>query len=92
MIFVLKMLFTFVYECKNENHWSLLIIRYSLAITHYSEYKHSLCSSCPYFKVGVARTVWNSHVIMFCSIPLVFSKFGVLQTVNGAAPRSGSQT
>ena len=24
MIFVLKMLFTFVYDRKNENHWSLL--------------------------------------------------------------------
>ena len=33
MIFVLKMLFTFVYDRKNENHWSLLIIRYSLLIT-----------------------------------------------------------
>ena len=30
MIFVLTMLFTFVYDRKNENHWSLLIIRYSL--------------------------------------------------------------
>ena len=36
------MLFTFVYDRKNENHWSLLIIRYSLLITHYSEYKHPL--------------------------------------------------
>ena len=27
------MLFTFVYDRKNENHWSLLIIRYSLLIT-----------------------------------------------------------
>ena len=33
MIFVLKMLFTFVYDRKNENDWSLLIIRYSLLIT-----------------------------------------------------------
>ena len=33
MIFVLKMLFTFVYDRKNENHWSLLIIRHSLLIT-----------------------------------------------------------
>ena len=33
MIFVFKMLFTFVYDRKNENHWSLLIIRYSLLIT-----------------------------------------------------------
>ena len=33
MIFVLKMLFTLVYDRKNENHWSLLIIRYSLLIT-----------------------------------------------------------
>ena len=35
MIFVLKMLFTFVYNRKNENHWhwSLLIIRYALLIT-----------------------------------------------------------
>ena len=45
-----------------------------------------LCSSCPYccpyFEVDVARTVPNSHVIVFCSIPLVFSKFGV----NGAVP------
>ena len=46
---------------------------------------HVLCSSCPYFEVGVARTVRNSHVIVFCSIPLAFSKFGVLRTVNGAA-------
>ena len=31
MTFVLEMLFsTFVYDRKNENHWSLLIIRYSL--------------------------------------------------------------
>ena len=35
MIFVLKMLFTFFYDRKNENHSSLLIIRYSLLITHY---------------------------------------------------------
>ena len=47
---------------------------------------HVLCSSCPYFEVGVARTVPNSHVIAFCSIPLVFSKLGLLRTVNGAAP------
>ena len=36
MIFVLKMLLTFVYDRKNENHWSLLITHYSLLITHYS--------------------------------------------------------
>ena len=41
MIFVLTMLFTFVYDRKNENHWSLLIIRYSLLFTHHSESKHS---------------------------------------------------
>ena len=29
MIFVLEMLFAFVYDRKNENHWSLLITRYS---------------------------------------------------------------
>ena len=44
MIFVLKMLFTFVYDCFNWSlliiRYSLLIIRYSLLITHYSEYKH----------------------------------------------------
>ena len=45
MIFVFKMLVTFVYDRKNENHWSLLIIRYSLLITRYSEYKHpNLCN------------------------------------------------
>ena len=33
MIFILKMIFTFVYDHKNENHWSLLIIRYSILIT-----------------------------------------------------------
>ena len=33
MIFVLTMLFTFFYDRKNENHRSLLIIRYSLLIT-----------------------------------------------------------
>ena len=47
---------------------------------------HVLCSSCPYFEVGVARTVPNSHVMVFCSVPLVFSKSGVFRTVNGAAP------
>ena len=36
MTFVLTMLFTFVYDHKNENHWLLLIIGYSLLITHYS--------------------------------------------------------
>ena len=40
MIFVLTMLFTFVYDRKNENHWSLLVTQYSLLVTHYSEYKH----------------------------------------------------
>ena len=38
MIFVLTMLFTFVSDRKNENHWSLLV-------THYSEYKHPACCS-----------------------------------------------
>ena len=33
MIFVLKMLFTFVYDLKNENHWSLFITHYLLLIT-----------------------------------------------------------
>ena len=33
MTFILKMLFSFVYDRKNENHWSLLIICYSLLIT-----------------------------------------------------------
>ena len=42
-------------------------------------------SGCPYSKIGVVRTVQNSHVTVFCSIPLVFRKSGVLQTVNGAA-------
>ena len=32
-LFTNTLLFTFVYDRKNENHWSLLI-------THYSEYKH----------------------------------------------------
>ena len=42
MTFVLTTLFTFVYDHKNENHWLLLIIRYSLLITHYSEYKYPI--------------------------------------------------
>ena len=33
----------------------------------------------------VARTVPNSHVTVFCFIPLVFQKSRVLRTVNGAA-------
>ena len=49
---------------------------------------HVVCSSCPYFKVGVVRTVPNSHVTVFCFIPLVFQKSRVLRTVNGAAYRS----
>ena len=36
MVFVPKMLFTFVYDRKNKNHWSLLIIHYSLLIICYS--------------------------------------------------------
>ena len=48
-----------------------------------------LCSSCPYFKVGVARKVRNSHVIVLCSVPLVSSKSGVLRTVSGTAPMCG---
>ena len=66
--------------------------------THYLSTKfvtcHVVCSSCPYFKVGVARTVPNSHVTVFCFIPLVFQKSRVLRTVSGAACRSlhfGSQ-
>ena len=31
-----------VYDHKNENHWSLLIIRYLLLITNYLEYKHPM--------------------------------------------------
>ena len=44
MIFVLTMLFTFVYDRKNENHWSLLVICYS-------EYKHPLSMRCSYLTV-----------------------------------------
>ena len=51
-----------------------------------NELCHVLCSSCPYFELGAARTVPNSQVIVFCSTPLVCSQFGVLRTVNGAAP------
>jgi hypothetical protein len=42
------------------------------------------CSACPYSKIGVVRTVQNSYVTVFCSIPLVFLKSGVLRTVNAA--------
>ena len=42
MIFVLSMLFTFVYDRKNENHWSLLIIRYSLLITRNTNTRQTL--------------------------------------------------
>ena len=45
MIFVLTMLFTFVYDRKNENHWSLLVAQYALLVTHYSEYKHPIDSA-----------------------------------------------
>ena len=53
MIFVLKMLFTFVCDPKNENHW-----HYSLFVTHYSTrntkpgynsvtriYSHEICTT-----------------------------------------------
>ena len=40
-------------------------------------------------QVGVVRTVQNCHVTVFCSIPLVFRKSGVLRTVDGAACRGG---
>ena len=32
LLFTLTMIFTFVYDRKNEYHWSLLIIRYSLLV------------------------------------------------------------
>ena len=35
MIFVLKLLFTFVSDRKNQNHWSLFT-HYSLLISHHS--------------------------------------------------------
>ena len=40
MIFVLTMLFTFVYDRKNENHWSLLVTHDLLLINHYSLITH----------------------------------------------------
>ena len=40
MIFVLTIINNVNNIYKNENHWSLLITRYSLLITHYLEYKH----------------------------------------------------
>ena len=40
------MLFTFVYDRKNENHWSLLIIRYS-------EYKYPIRSFGLLYKKAV---------------------------------------
>ena len=36
------MLFTLVYNRKNENHWSLLIIRYSLLITQNTNTRQSV--------------------------------------------------
>ena len=48
MIFVLTIINNVNNICKNENHWSLLITRYSLLITHYSEYKHP--EGCLYTK------------------------------------------
>jgi hypothetical protein len=45
---------------------------------------HVFCSACPYSKIGVVRTVQNSHVTVFCSIALVFLKSGVLRTVDAA--------
>ena len=42
MTFVLKMLFTLVYDRKNENHWSLLIIRYSVLITQNTNTRKSV--------------------------------------------------
>ena len=46
---------------------------------------HGVCSSRPYIKVGVARTVLNSYVTVFCFIPLVFQKSRALRTANGTA-------
>ena len=62
MIFVLTMLLTFVYDRKNENHWSLLIIRYSLLITwntntqlrcKLQEQLHRVTYNCKFIKLEV---------------------------------------
>ena len=42
MTFALKMLFTLVYDRKNDNHWSLLIIRHSVLITQNTNTRKSV--------------------------------------------------
>ena len=43
--------------------------------------------TCCVLAVPTLKLVSNSHVMVFCSIPLLFSKSEILRTVNGAAPK-----
>ena len=65
-------------------HWIHKICRVHLQ-SRENRQCHMFCTGCPYSKIGVVRTVQNSHVTLFCSISLMFRKSGVLRTVNGAA-------
>jgi hypothetical protein len=66
-------------------HWIHKICR--PICNHVKIAESRVCSGFPYSKIWVVRTVQNSHVTVFCSIPLVFRKSGVLRTENGAACR-----
>ena len=57
MIFVLTMLFTFVYDGKNEYHWHYSLF---ITITHCSEYKHPTFNIN--FVVGTARLQYTGCI------------------------------
>ena len=63
MIFVLAMLFTFVYDRNNENHWSLLAIRYSLV--RIQTPVHECIISCK-AKLYTDKIFDKSHFILGC--------------------------
>ena len=48
-----------VYDRKNENHWSLLVIRYSLLITRNANTYAIKSQRCAYFRVVIFSTGQN---------------------------------
>ena len=72
MIFVLKMLFTFVYDRENENDWSLLIIRYSLLIT-----RNTNTPKTPGEKRNLNMNINAQHAIKLKTVLICLGMLGI---------------
>ncbi len=53
-----------------------------MVLEHSSKHSRTVNEAFCMFKVGAARTVPNTGVTMFCRIPLMAAKSGVLRTEN----------